>query len=294
MFTQYFGHYLLNRNLVSLPQLHEALEQLQSTRVKLGVLSVNAGYMSAAQADEINQLQATMDKRFGEIAIKQGLLTEEQLSQLLSAQKESHLVLGQALIDRGALTLEQFQEALAQYKREHYLSDEQFEAIKNGDIDVLVSTLLKLDEKKENEWYRQYLALLAKNIIRFIDDQLFMEVNAIPRDYSCDWLVLQRITGQTRITTGFSMNEQSFLRLASAYAEELISAPDEMAEASVGEFLNLHNGLFLVAMSNHGIELELSPQEISRNAALPLIQSGMLITIYLSDVSFELILTVNG
>ncbi|TYP72389.1 hypothetical protein [Paenibacillus methanolicus] len=293
MFTQYFGHYLLNRNLVSLPQLHEALDQLQSTRVKLGVLSVNAGYMSAAQADDINQLQATMDKRFGEIAIDKGLLTEEQLGELLSAQKESHLVLGQALIDQGTLTLEQFQEALEQYKRENYLSDEQFEAIKNGDIDVLVSTLLKLDQTKDNEWYQQYLSLLAKNMIRFIDGQLFMEVNAIPRDYHCDWLVLQRISGQAKLTTGFSMNEQAFLRLASAYAEENIAAPDEMAEASVGEFLNLHNGLFLVTMSNHGVELELSPQEISRDASLPPIKSGLLITVYLSDVSFELVLSVD-
>jgi len=28
---------------------------------------------------------------------------------------------------------------------------------------------------------------------------------------------------------------------------------DEMVEASVGEFLNLHNGIFLVNMSNEGI-----------------------------------------
>lgn len=293
MFTQYFGHYLLNRNLVTLPQLHEALEQLQSTRVKLGVLSVNAGYMSAAQADEINKLQATMDKRFGEIAIEQGLLTEAQLGELLSAQKESHLVLGQALIDQGTLTLEQFQDALDQYKRENYLSDEQFEAIKNGDIDVLVSTLLKLDDTKENAWYQQYLSLFAKNVIRFIDGQLFMEANAVPPEYHCDYLVLQHIAGQAKLTTGFSMNEQAFLRLASAYAEEAIAEPNELAEASVGEFLNLHNGLFTVAMSNHGVELELTPQEIARNASLPPIKSGLLITVYLSDVSFELILTAN-
>jgi len=40
---------------------------------------------------------------------------------------------------------------------------------------------------------------------------------------------------------------------------------DEMVEASVGEFLNLHNGIFLVNMSNEGIELEMTPQEVSSN-----------------------------
>ena len=37
-----------------------------------------------------------------------------------------------------------------------------------------------------------------------------------------------------------------------------------MAEASVGEFLNLHNGIFLVNISNQGIELKMTPQEVYR------------------------------
>lgn len=35
-----------------------------------------------------------------------------------------------------------------------------------------------------------------------------------------------------------------------------------MVEASIGEFLNLQNGIFLVNMSNAGIDLELTLQEV--------------------------------
>ena len=39
----------------------------------------------------------------------------------------------------------------------------------------------------------------------------------------------------------------------------------EMADAAAGEFLNLHNGLFTVNMSNDkGIELNLTPQDFAK------------------------------
>ncbi|MBB3111113.1 hypothetical protein FHS18_003181 [Paenibacillus phyllosphaerae] len=294
MFTQYFGHYLLNRNIVSLIQLQEAMEQLENTRVKLGVLSVNAGYMSAARAEEVHQLQARMDKRFGEIAVERGYMTEEQLEQLLGMQKEGHLVLGQALIDQGAITLDQFTAALEQYKADHLLSDDQFEAIKNGNIEELIAAVLKLDASIDQPWFREYLSLFAKNMIRFIDPMLYLEVNAVPQGYQSEWLVSQNIEGTVTLFTALSMNEGAFLRTASAYAQEEIQAPGELAEASVGEFLNLHNGLFLVSMSNQGIELGLKPQQIEHRAALPALATSYLITVYMSEGSFELIVAPRG
>ena len=57
MFTQFFGNYLLNQRLVSPEQLTEALELQKTTRLKLGVLAINAGYMTAAQVDEVHNAQ---------------------------------------------------------------------------------------------------------------------------------------------------------------------------------------------------------------------------------------------
>ena len=54
--------------------------------------------------------------------------------------------------------------------------------------------------------------------------------------------------------------------LASRYACEEITEPGEFAEACVGEFLNLQNGLFAVNQSNTvNVELNITPQTADRD-----------------------------
>ena len=95
MFTQFFGNYLFNEKLVTKQQLIEALEMQKFARAKLGVLAINAGYMTAAQVDEVHAEQQRMDKRFGDIAVEKGYMTESQVETLLSNQKQAHLVTSQ-------------------------------------------------------------------------------------------------------------------------------------------------------------------------------------------------------
>ena len=48
MYTQLFGGYLLNHGILTTAQLAAVMDQAKETRVKLGVLAINAGYMTAA------------------------------------------------------------------------------------------------------------------------------------------------------------------------------------------------------------------------------------------------------
>jgi CheY-specific phosphatase CheX len=51
------------------------------------------------------------------------------------------------------------------------------------------------------------------------------------------------------------------IEFAKRYSHEELDSFDELARESVAEFLNLHNGLFTVNMSNNKqIELQLEPQ----------------------------------
>ncbi|MED4353952.1 hypothetical protein P9265_16665 [Schinkia azotoformans] len=284
MFSQYFGHYLLNKGLINTEQLKEALELQAETHVKLGVLSVNAGYMTPFQVEEVHEKQKQIDKRFGEIAIELGFLTEKQLDQLLSGQKQNHLILGQALVDLGILNIDQFSTALSNYKKEHSLSDEQFDAIKAGDIDTLVETIVGLEDISNKKLYANYLSLFAKNLIRFIDDQVRLEAKKVNDQYKANWMVTQLIkgtgAGEQTLSTGMGCDEETFIKFASIYAEETIDEIDELAKASVSEFLNLHNGIFLVNMSNRGVELNMEPQQIHENAIVPV--NAVIVTAYLS------------
>lgn len=289
MFSQYFGNFLLNKGLVTPKQLERALELTKTAHLKLGVLCVNAGYMTPEQIKEVHQKQMQVDKRFGEIAIELGYLTKEQLEEVLATQKHSHLLLGQVLIDENILTLDQFTEALNQYKEEHSLTDEQFEAIKKGDIDTLVDTVLKLDSSEKATIIKDYLTLLAKNMIRFVENQLRIDPVKLEDPCKADYLVYQKIHGDASYFTAILTDEKVFIDIAAKYAQEEITEVDELAEASVGEFLNLHNGIFTVNMSNRDIELQMLPQQIKPNGSLSNLKEASTVKITIPSGEFYVV-----
>jgi len=268
MFAQFFGHYLLNKGIITNQQLQEAMDKQRETRVKLGVLAINQNVMTAAQVDEVHQAQMQKDKRFGEIAVELGYVTEEQIEQLLSSQKSAHLLLGQALLDQEILSYDSFSAALSNFKQENSLSDEEFTSIMNGDIDTLIHSVFVKDQLPEG--ITEYISLFAKNIIRFVDTDIRMEFISHFDKHSYPWSVSQDIiseTGEVSKRVAMAGNEQDFIRFASRYAQEEMTEADEMMQASVGEFLNLHNGIYLVNVSNNkSIELELKPQVINEDS----------------------------
>ena len=265
MFTQYFGQYLLNKGYLTPEKLHDGLENQNDTRLKLGVLAVNAGYMSADDADKINETQKRLDKRFGELSVEMGYLKEDQVEELLSSQKFEHLILGQSLVDKGYMTLKEFEKAINEYKKDYSISDKEFEYIQKDDVDEIVNIFVKFEGSKNEKALKDYLSLFTRNLIRFIDTGAIIRDVIKLEKYECKWTARQNIKGTINLSTFIEAEENSFVKFASKYADEELNTVDEMAEASVGEFLNLHNGIFLVNMSNEGIELEMTPQEVSSN-----------------------------
>lgn len=289
MFSQYFGHYLLNRNLITREELVKALDFQKSVHVKFGVIAVDKGFMTSNQVDEVHEKQKQMDKRFGEIAVESGYLTDEQVEALISHQKQGHLYLAQALVDLEIMTMDQFSNALTDYKKEYSLSDDQFEAIRSGNIETLVESILIGKDADVQEKYSNYLSLFAKNMIRFIDDQVYLEIDENATVEQGNWLVCQEITGDAPLFTALNLNDNTLLHIASVYAEEEITSVDELAKDAVSEFLNLHNGIYLVNMSNWGTELKMNPQQVIAEASI----TGNLlpVTVSTSKGSFQLLLS---
>lgn len=264
MFTQFFGNYLLNKRLVSPEQLSEALSVLKTTRVKLGVLAINAGYMTAEQVEKVHAEQQRVDKRIGEIAVDMGYMTGEQVEKLFSQQSGTHLILGQALVDKGYMTNSRFEDALNSYKNENSLTDSDFKDNDNEKIQKVIRSFYDFDDS-DDELMVAYIDLLFKNIVRFIGDD-FMPMNCERiTEYSFVNAGVQHIKGEFSCTAAIDAEDKAYIEFGSRYAGEELTAVDEMADACAGEFLNLHNGLFAVNVSNDtGRELSLEPQEVIR------------------------------
>lgn len=119
MYTQFFGNYLLEKDIITTEQLLDALQEQSKVHLKLGTLAIHEGYMTAGEVDNIIIMQTHQDKKFGELAIEEGYLTEEQVNALLEAQKPDYLLLGQALIEKGILTNTQFENILIEYQSDN-------------------------------------------------------------------------------------------------------------------------------------------------------------------------------
>ncbi len=291
MFTQLFGHYLLNNNVISADQLRAALEVKNNTRAKLGAMAIDAGYMTAAQVDQVHEEQKRVDKRIGDIAVEMGFITAEKVEELLAQQKTANVVLGQALIDLGYLTNTQFEDALNAYKSNASFTGTQSDDALAADI----IKILGLEDEKDKDFYVDYIVLLTKNLIRFIGDDFVIAGCVKNAPITCEHISKQDLTNEENkvvANTAVAGGDKAFITIASRYAVDssddedgdidefgLFDEVDEFVEACVGEFLNLQNGLFAVNISNKkGVELDLTPQVAESNATVD-IATGLAVSL---------------
>lgn len=259
MFTQFFGNYLLNQNLVSPEHLAEALRQQSSTRMKLGVLAINEGLLTADQVEKAHTEQKHSDMRIGDVMVGMGLLTKNQVESLLKAQPSGHLLLGQTLVDKGFMTTSQFEAALSSYKRENSIRDDDFKNVDDGAVRRLVDHFYSFDSNGAI-YMTSYVSLLFRNLVRFIGDD-FTPMDAHAFCGAVLKCIEQRISGGLSAITLIDADAPTMIEFASRFANEKLTDDDEYTHACVSEFLNLNNGLFAVNVSNDsGLELKLEPQ----------------------------------
>lgn len=263
MYAQFFGNYLLSRDIVTKEQLIQAMQKKSSERIKLGTLAMHAGYMTADEVERVRILQTHQDQRFGELAIAEGYLTEEQVNELIESQTPDFLLLGQALMEDGILDTNQFQDLILDYESDNELSDFNYSSETKDDIHYLLEKFLTMTDATFSTYEISYLELLLNNLIRFIGDDFTIVTPYLSSEYPTNYCASQIISGPFSLHTHIDMPENVCIEFASRYAREEFTEFDEYVQASVEDFLNLHNGLFNVNLSNTNcIELELAPPSV--------------------------------
>ena len=272
MYAQFFGSYLLSQQAVSPEALTAAISMLADTHIKLGTLAMHMGYMTASEVDEICFLQTREDKRFGEIALERSYLFEDQLDELLKAQIPDYLLLGQTLVDIGCLSNSDLERLMTNYKDDCRLNDETEEYETQNTTKKLLTNFFKHSFESISEHAMMYMNLLFSNLIRFIGEDFTPTASAFCDEYETRCCVMQRISGTISCVLRVDMDEDVAVAFASRYAKMDFEEYDEYVEASMEDFLNLHNGLFLVNMSNmYSEELSLEPpmRDNEPNISLP-------------------------
>ncbi len=118
MAAKFFGQFLLERGVISAPQLLAAIDAQRASNPLLGELAVRKGWLDETQARRIQQRQRVEDRRFGDIALEMGVLDQDRLDALLAAQKDGRKRLGQVLLEQGAIDAGRLQVEIAAHQAE--------------------------------------------------------------------------------------------------------------------------------------------------------------------------------
>lgn len=263
MFSQFFGSYLLSHNIVTNEQLVSAIRRLPSAHMKLSTLALYYGLLTLDDIQTILSFQENSESRFGELAVEHGYLSETDVLHLLRTPHPDFLLLGQILVDDGILSNQKLQDLLLDYQSNDEVmeletsdvSDEQKEEIRQ-----FLDRYFSSDAYIASSVAVEYMSLFFNNLIRFIGDD-FTVLEPIPlTEYPILHCVSQHISGAYSITMYLDLDEETATGFASRYGDDSYTEYNEFVEASLGDFVNLHNGLFNVNQSNSkSIELTLDP-----------------------------------
>lgn len=262
MYTQFFGNYLLVRGCITQEQLFTAMQKQSSARMKLGTLAIHAGYMTAAEVDELVIQQTHQDKKFGELAIENRYLTEEQVLELLKTQGPDFLLLGQTLVDDGIITNKELSDLITDYRSENELFDLDMDMETHESVDKMFENFSIAAEAPISPEGRLYCELLLNNFVRFIGDDFVPLSVTECTDYPTNHCICQKVEGTYSVDSYIDMDDDTAVEFASRYVQEPFMEYDEYVQASLEDFLNLHNGLFIVNISNErSTELSITPPE---------------------------------
>lgn len=290
MFSQLFGKYLVEKEIISDHDYRSAIKEQLAVRVKLGTIAVAEGLLSEEEVELINKLQMQLDKRFGDIAIEKGFLTPSQLDDLLKKQGNPYMQFIQVLMESGKLPGTVLERTLAVFQKEKGFSDSEMTALKNDDIDALIP-IFAFSSKP---YITDIAGLVVRNINRFITRDFY--IGKIQRMTSLTYCHLagQKTHGNDNIYIALAeeFDEGSFTKIASSFSGTAHDTVTADSYDVVCEFININSGLFATEMSQRDVNLDMEPVFAYSNQTVT--GDFYALPIYIEGHKINLILAVNA
>lgn len=125
--------------------------------------------------------------------------------------------------------------------------------------------------KDMSDFVRLYIEKLIYNIYMYVDKDIKLGNIEQKSSFSGKCELSQGITGVPSATSGIDSSEESLAMFAENYSHLGINEFNILAREVILDFLNLHNGLFVVLLSKNNLcELSLDVPKQNGNYALDL------------------------
>lgn len=290
MFDRIFANYLAECGKLSGQNLKDIFSIQDSKRVRLGVIAVSEKLMTIEQVEEVNQLQAVLDKRFGDIAIEKGYLNNEQVGRLLVLQGNSYLAFVQSVVDGGYLTMEDIENSLSQYQRENNFTLSNMEDLKSCDINRIMPIFLY----NQPEMLRELASVIIRTLVRIVDFHTFINKPSTISEYPYKAICSQVIGGDHRFLTAFcgdAKNSLTDIAVAFAGADNVETAED--AVDALCELVNCVNGLYASDMSNRDVDIDMDAPFGTLNEGVLKADKILCIPAYVCGKQIDILLTMD-
>ena len=110
-----------------------------------------------------------------------------------------------------------------------------------------------------SDFIKEYIQKLVQDILTYVNSEISVGDIELVEEFHANKELSQEITGVPAAYSAMDAEEDVLLSFAADYAKFEITEYDVLAKESLLDFLNLHNGLFVVQLSKLNIcELSLS------------------------------------
>lgn len=290
MFSQLFGRYLVDKEIISNADYRNAIKEQLAVRVKLGTIAIADGLLTEEQVESINKKQMQQDKRFGDIAIEDGFLTAEQIDALLKKQGNPYMQFVQVLMESNLLSAGVLDKTLSAFQKENGFSDTDMIALKNDDIDALVPIFAFSSKPHVTD----LASLVVKNINRFITRDFYIGKMHHEKKLDYRYLAGQETTGGDSICLAITANGDSkaFTMVASGFSGQAQEEVSDDTFDAVCEFININNGLLASELSRKSVSLDMKPVFAYKEQFVQ--GEFYVLPIFLEEQELRLVIAVNN
>ena len=291
MFSQLFGKYLVDKQIIGAADYKAAIEQQLAVRVKLGTIAIADGLLTEEEVESINKMQMQFDKRFGDIAIEKGLLTSEQIDTLLKKQGNPYMQFIQVLMEASKLSATVLDKTLAAFQKEKGFSDDDMTVLKNDDLD----SLIPIFAFSAKPYVTDLAGLVLRNINRFISRDFYIDRIKHVKSLTYANLASQATVGKHNICLAFAedQNDGAFSLIASHFSGDTHTESNDDTFDAVCEFINVNSGLFASDLSeNKKIDMELMPVSAYKDQTVE--GDFYILPIYIENRKVNLIIAVDS
>lgn len=128
-----------------------------------------------------------------------------------------------------------------------------------------------------------YITELIFNLNRFVEEAVVSHHASVVDTLPDEHYLMQKIVGEYKALTGMYGKPEALMKFAAEYSKFEVTKYDDLCNELLSDFLNLHNGLFVVNLSDsENIESTLEPPLKDCSSSLKLYT-----TTYIMPVDFS-------